>query len=391
MQHVIIIIFDSIKYAGERVQLVDAPLRAIKFNDNFKIWYLKITTRSNEAPHDILYEVLPRTADPLSPVGSSFDFTKPASLSEAVAVIQSRQQDETSYYLISLGHGSGFGFFQRDGKTILTGSVPSVKGCSTPMAEQVSFRILGNIEFIKAFGAIKFKLAIFNNCNVTSLENCTIFSQFADYIIGTQNFLSFEMLGFKKIIKALIIAAPNMVPEEVGEYVYDRYIMNSLKVILKNDLNIDGTSLFYINLQNFDTHYTEFNKIALQLLDMAEKDVNWIIGIRKKQNETGASVSTIDLIEFLENVRLDRSATTGLKNDITDFLAAVEKSIIGKWRHKNQIRLNGIAVYFPDIDGFEYEEKYQFNRNLLCAGKFLEPSNWDKLLDKVSGSLSREN
>ncbi len=50
MQHVIIIIFDSIKYIEIRVQLVDAPLRAIKFNDNFKIYYLKITTRSNEAP-----------------------------------------------------------------------------------------------------------------------------------------------------------------------------------------------------------------------------------------------------------------------------------------------------------------------------------------------------
>lgn len=389
MQHVIIIIFDSIKYTEDRIQLVDAPLKAVKFNDNFKIYYLKITTKSNELPHDVLFAIVPNAADPLSPIGDSFDFTSPESLNNAVTIIQSRQQEETSYYLISLGHGSGFGFFQRDGKTSVTRAERFIEGCSISIKEQVSFEILWNIEFYKAFESITFELAIFNNCNVTLLENCAIFSPFIKYLIGAQNFIALEMFDLGNVLQQLFNAIPNQPLEGLGEFIYDHYIISSLKRILDNSQNIEESSLFYINLQCFMTIYKDFENIALQLVNMAEENADWVIGIREKQNIIGASIKTIDLIEFLENVRLDKLPTTGLKNDISHFLASVENSIIGKWRHKNKKRLNGIAVYFPKIDSFEYEEKYIFHRNLLCSSQFLKPSNWDKLLDKVSSNLSR--
>ncbi len=341
-------------------------------------------------PHDVLFEVLHDEDDQqIIPIGESFDFTSPESLNQAVVAIQSRQQEPTSYYLISLGHGSGFGFFQRAGKTSVSRAERFVEGCSIPTTQQVSFEILWNIEFCKAFESIKFELAIFNNCNVTLLDNCAIFSPVTKYLIGTQNFISLGMFNFKRIVQALINAVPNLGLIDVGEFVYDHYIISSLERLIKNDRNIDESSLFYIDLGNFKTHYEEFEKIAQQLLDMAEKDMNWLIGIRNMQSIIGASVNTIDLIEFLENVRLDKTTTNELKNNITHFLAAVDKSILGKWRHKNKTRLNGIAVYFPEIAGFVYEEKYIFNRNLLCSSNLLKPSNWDKLLDKVSDSLSQ--
>jgi len=331
-----------------------------------------------------LYNILPESENPLSIIKNDFDFRNTKSLKRCVESIIPEGKEEAKYYLISLGHGAGFGFFKTEALVTTIEEIPFVEGCSICYKSATDFEILWNIEFFKAFSGIKFELAIFNNCQMTLFENCVLFSRFITYFIATENYLALEMLNLKSMLETLIVRIKvKQSPENIGQIVYDNYLQSILKRISENSLNSDDTSLFYINLENYNDFFHKFEEIIGEILDLVDKNPDWIKEIRNKLPYIEATLPLIDFVEFLKSLQQDNFITISIKKMINDLLDSIEESMISKWARKSRKKLNGISLYFPPTDRLRYDEIYIFNRNLLCSEEILKPSNWDRLLDKV--------
>jgi hypothetical protein len=191
------------------------------------------------------------------------------------------------------------------------------------------------------------------------------------------------MLDLNEMLNSIITKASDPDIKVLGQFIYNDYIRSALKRINTNPKGIEKTTLFYINLERFKVIFKNFEEIICDLFEIIEKDPDWIIQIRKKQQFLSSTLSIIDLMEFLGNIRLDDRVNAGTKSKIKALLHMIDQNIISKWSCKNVLQQNGVSIYFPEIEKFGHDKIYMLYRNILCsAGKFT-PTNWDRLLDKL--------
>ncbi len=350
---------------------------------------MKLVTKDEEIPHDILYRIIPKSNNPLLPIEDNFDFAKVESLKISLKYILPSEISSAKYYFISIGHGAGFGFFKRN-ITEKTSSPIFIENCSIEHKTVPDFEILWNVEFLEAFEGIKFEVGIFNNCQATLFENCVLFSKSVRFIIGTENYLSVDMIDIKSILEGLMRRTQARGSDlEIAQLLYDKYLISILNRLSRSSLNMEGTSLFLIDLKNFVQHFLSFEQIIEKINYLIDSHCGWIERMRSNQTNIFSSPMMIDMIDFLNNLKDDVIVSEDTKIELENFLKTLNQSILSKWVHENNEILNGISLYFPEIDGFDHAEAYKFNRNLLCTTKTFKPSNWDKLLDRVSANVTK--
>ncbi len=335
--YVIIFIYDTAAANNKSYTelYIENPLRKLQLYHNTKLYYLK----ANLNAIDELFEVTNNTLIKQK----EFNFSEAEELGTCLkSIYDSNNKEDTTYFLLSIGHGNGF----------------------KPINMQDSAKkILYNFNLHKAMGEINFKIAIFANCYTILYDNCFIFSQKIEYLIGSESYVSYKLVNCEEIITAIIEHALYSETDYHGLSctIFDGIVVSTELQLHASPTNLENFnwSLFRLG-SNFQFINRKLNSLLPIMKNAIVKDLKAYESLKREldiNNKIGFP-DYIDLIDFLEKWQIYFPDNLHAMNVIKVLRNSIRQQILKnkKFVKSNTTKFNGISVYLPEY-GFSVNEK----------------------------------
>jgi len=189
---------------------------------------------------------------------------------------------------------------------------------------------------------IKFDLVIFATCLMGNLETMNIMSNYANYMVASQDIGYVSPLI--KHYKYLDRITGNSTPIEIGKKYIDLYVNDSE---INYDFNI---TMSLVDLNKVKILIQELDNY-IEMLDVNNKnDFIQLAKIRNDLYEYQKDDDRYDLVDLLQLVKNMGSVNVSNQNLVN----AIKSSIV--YNYSNDGNSNGIAIYFPET--MDYRKVY---------------------------------
>lgn len=383
------------------------------------MFFLEISTRNNPKFSDKFIHVKDRIIDgkqdnEFCPLGEDLNLRDGSELKKCFVKIKELEKGRLAKrYLISAGHGRGFGiaraFFPDMGKHtahiktmgrafwhILTGRwIFSRKHSSKTRTrilsiihrdheQEIAQEILWNVELAQAIeGLGKLDIAIFNNCFVTFFDSLHFYSRVCDYLMGTENYLNLQMLRLDDLLKEIKLNS-GTITEHTDMALIAKNIFNIYQQgfsLRSTILYSEQASLFVVNL----TLMNEVSKLVAVIMNKvkkAQKNFTWYRNLTDSLSLIYLSndYDLIDLAAVLDNDHIKNLDST-LASDVESLCKFIDHTFVfGRKVLKGKPRL-GVATFLPPVQNNllelnityrEYDKKYSAELLTLPWYQFLE-------------------
>ena len=369
MKHVVIVIFQAVKYPTRIVEFEESLKRFKPVDSNFELYYLKIMTENQIKKYeDSINKVTFMPTDSennIELLENSLCFINGASLKECLNKYI-KNIKENKYYFISAGHSRGLGFYNMsdDGER--------------------GFDILWNFELAEAIKHLQFELAVFNNCNVGLFDNLSLFSKNIKFLIATENYTAFNLFDIDLLLRTLskrLDSGSEL--QEIGQALYDNSLFSILSKLKEfKPESLKDLSLFYYDLSIFKKLKLDkqLNGTSLSLIKYFNTKKSKLKKIRTQLPQVGSAIATIDLIVFFKTI-LNRIENKKIKKNLLNFNECFNKTLLSPYQRENKKELNGTSIYFPKIGkGIETDSFYKY---YIINETKIPIKNWHKFLKSI--------
>jgi hypothetical protein len=226
------------------------------------------------------------------------------------------------------------------------------------------------ISAIRSHLGRKIDVVGFDACLMQMWEVMDITDEYADYMVGSEEYENENGWCYNEFLSALIVD-PAMNSEELGKEIVDAAIDGD-----------NQNTQSCVNLSQIPALTAAVNDFASELLAAIEDPVHEIAikNIRAQLHEFDIS-SHIDLHEFCSSVNNDVTLPSTLRTVATTVMNAIDTAVTCNRFGQGYIWANGIAVYYP-VDFSDYDERYD---NLPVAINTL----WDEFIS--GGCIDTDN
>ena len=233
------------------------------------------------------------------------------------------------YYFMFWNHGAALAGLEQDE---LSGNMISLSDLN---------KCLNNSKFNK--NNKKFDLLIFNNCLMGSIETANIASNYADYLVTSEDVMyGDEMIKTFKFLDGITVKNS---ATDIGKSYIDCYINSIVKA--GADLNVTMSLIDLSKIKDVTDNLDEYFKNIKLDGELFKK----ISKLRSNQVYEYQKASNVyDMVDLQELT----TKLSSVNSDNKDLLNSINKAVI--YNKSNDRHSNGLSIYFPET--YDWSEVY---------------------------------
>ena len=209
------------------------------------------------------------------------------------------------------------------------------------------------------------ELVVFNNCLSGNLEFATVMSNYADYMVGSE-----EIMYVGSVIDRLNFLGDIKIDDtglEIGKYYVERSD-NSMHSLNNSSYQQYDTTLSVIDLSKVG----KLNKDLDNFIESVDLD-NYYYNISKARmnlhtyaGEADYMYDTVDLYELVEAL----APYSTNRNSISELKSSISETI--KYNSANNKHSNGLSIYFPYFGDSNVVEAHLYYFDKLWSNDYLD-------------------